>query len=532
MLNPTGRPQGNFSDGDIVQVHGLRGRADLNGRHVVLVSWDDDEGRFGVRLAGGERVAIRPANLRHFPPTMDVLAELIGGGASSSSADGAGHRETVNSADMKDGGPDELDWRMEDIEPGEVGKGAAVCLEVLRRRSVPADGEWCVFVRRARCWMGDDNPRTKRRRMWFIIIAREPDVAHCYIVDGPVASDLRSPIHHSFVCACVASVVNEVGRRPESLLCCPLGVAAFRPRDAESLAASLAPLGIPVGAAKCSEMADDAPQSITGLGLDGPTLRGVKPTWLAFMELLECEVEEMEEKLNDGNGCSLNVSFMLGGYHESYRNTKLPGKGVNTAASISSLRNLFEASKDCHDRAPWEVLSNEQYLHVQDEKTGEEAFVLLSGHTDYTGRGLNICETLADLQRFYDAGGRGTGTLTGWLTRLQWVRPELTSFGTLDDIAALDLPLTDEPLGENIPLWYRTREIPAAKPAIEGILPTWNSPPPHEQWGFLAAIARATARFASDPDLVRRGPGFSPVRFATSPVSLEGLVVTGGTFDT
>ena len=43
-----------------------------------------------------------------------------------------------------------------------------------------------------------------------------------------------------------------------------------------------------------------------------------------------------------------------------------------------------------HEAAPWEVLANEQYLHLRDDASGEETWAMVCGHTDYAGRGLNL----------------------------------------------------------------------------------------------------------------------------------------------
>ena len=154
---------------------------------------------------------------------------------------------------------------------------------------------------------------------------------------------------------------------------------------------------------------------------------------------------------------------------------------------------------------------------------------MVCGHTDYAGRGLNLYSCKRDLEKAH-ANGPGV-KCKEWMDRLQYVEADMASFSVLDDIAGLSLPLaSNDPNGEVIPCWYR-RMKPEKPTSVEGIAEIWGTPPPHEKWPFLAAVARAISRFARDPTLCDRAPGFAPITISTTPVTLEGLVVTGGCLD-
>ena len=62
-----------FANGDVVCVHGLNGRPDLNGQHCVLTAFHDDASRWAVRFMSGEEVRVKPANLKHSPATAETL---------------------------------------------------------------------------------------------------------------------------------------------------------------------------------------------------------------------------------------------------------------------------------------------------------------------------------------------------------------------------------------------------------------------------------------------------------------------------
>ena len=96
-------------------------------------------------------------------------------------------------------------------------------------------------------------------------------------------------------------------------------------------------------------------------------------------------------------------------------------------------QELFAATERFHEAAPWEVFANEQFLHLKNEATGEEAWAMVCGHTDYGGRGLNLFSSERDLKEAHTAGPGVR--CTGGMNRLQFVAPDMASFSVLDDIA-------------------------------------------------------------------------------------------------
>ena len=55
-----------------VKVDGLIGRPELNGQFGKAVAFDDEKGRFAIKLEGSrERVLLRPANLEKVPPLLN-----------------------------------------------------------------------------------------------------------------------------------------------------------------------------------------------------------------------------------------------------------------------------------------------------------------------------------------------------------------------------------------------------------------------------------------------------------------------------
>ena len=111
------------------------------------------------------------------------------------------------------------------------------------------------------------------------------------------------------------------------------------------------------------------------------------------------------------------------------------------------------------------------------------------------------------------------------MDRLQYMEPYATSFGTLDDISYLDLPLADEPKGENIPHWCRSKTgIPTRGAELRRV---WGTPPPHDRWSFLAKVVRAVALYGNDPKLALRTEYCGPILLETDAVSLAGLKVNG-----
>ena len=55
--------------GNTVEIVGLQGRPELNGRLGTPISFDAAKGRYKVRLHDDEMLAVKPANLRRLDPT-------------------------------------------------------------------------------------------------------------------------------------------------------------------------------------------------------------------------------------------------------------------------------------------------------------------------------------------------------------------------------------------------------------------------------------------------------------------------------
>ena len=531
-------PRGAFTNGDVACVHGLNGRPDLNAEHCVLTAFNDDAGRWAVRFTSGEEVRLKAANLKHptAPPSPETLAKLASSGESAPTSHRSG-RDRQMKAKREETAPKSLDWRMNHIDANQIEKGVAQCLstlDALKRK--PAEPQWLIFARRSKCWMGEGD---QKRRMWFITIARSPNVAHCFVCDGPLLAEVQAAStripSNGIVLGCVAALMVELGVRPATVMVAPLGVPCFRPRCAHELSDALAAVLhhgpgaiLEVVKIQCGEVPEDVPSSVLGLAL-GREFKpgGPEPVFMGFMSLIEQQLEAMEESISARNGTGM--SERLGGLHESSRLAHLPGNGVNTTCSVTTLRELFAATERFHEAAPWDILANQQFLHLKNEATGEEAWAMVCGHTDYAGRGLNLYSNKRDLQNAH-TGGPGV-RCTGWMNRLQFVDPDMASFSVLDDIANLRLPLaTNDPTGEVVPCWYR-RMKPEGPTSVEAIVETWDNPPPHESWPFLAAAARAIALFARDPSLCVRPPGFSSIEITVTPAKLAGLIVTGGSLD-
>ena len=531
-------PRGAFTNGDVACVHGLNGRPDLNAEHCVLTAFNDNAARWAVRFTSGEEVRLKAANLKHptAPPSPETLAKLASGGESAPTSHRSG-RDRQMKGKREEAAPESLDWRMNHIDANQVEKGVAQCLstlDALKRK--PAEAQWLIFARRSKCWMGEG---AQKRRMWFITIARSPNVAHCFVCDGPLLADIQAAStripSNGIVLGCVAALMVELGVRPATVMVPPLGVPCFRPRCAHELSDALAAVLhhgpgaiLEVKKIQCGEVPEDVPSSVLGLAL-GREFKpgGPEPVFMGFMSLIEQQLEAMEESISARNGTGM--SERLGGLHESSRLAHLPGNGVNTTCSVTTLRELFAATERFHEAAPWDILANQQFLHLKNEATGEEAWAMVCGHTDYAGRGLNLYSNKRDLQNAH-TGGPGV-RCTGWMNRLQFVDPDMASFSVLDDIANLRLPLaTNDPTGEVVPCWYR-RMKPEGPTSVEAIVETWDNPPPHESWPFLAAAARAIALFARDPSLCVRPPGFSSIEITVTPAKLAGLIVTGGSLD-
>ena len=293
-------PRGAFTNGDVACVHGLKGRPDLNAEHCVLTAFNDDAGRWAVRFTSGEEVRLKAANLKHpsAPPAPETLAKLASGGESAPSS----HRQMK--AKREETAPKSLDWRMNHIDANQIEQGVAQCLstlDALKRK--PAEPQWLIFARRSKCWMGEG---AQKRRMWFITIARSPNLAHCFVCDGPLLADIQAAStripSNGIVLGCVAALMVELGVRPAAVMVAPLGVPCFRPRCAHELSDALAAVlhhgpgaVLEVKKIQCGEVPEDVPSSVLGLAL-GREFKpgGPEPVFMGFMSLIEQQLEAME----------------------------------------------------------------------------------------------------------------------------------------------------------------------------------------------------------------------------------------------
>ena len=326
QLDSYGSPRGAFTNGDVACVHGLNGRPDLNAEHCVLTAFHDEAGRWAVRFTSGEEVRIKTANLKHptAPVSAETLAKLASGSESAPTSQRR-ERDRQMKAKREEKAPKSLDWRMNHIDASQIEKGVAQCLstlDVLKRK--PAEPQWLIFARRSKVWMGEEG---QKRRMWFITIARSPNVAHCFVCDGPLLTEVQAAStripSNGIVLGCVAALMVELGVRPAALMVAPLGVPCFRPRCAHELSDALAAVLhhgpgalLEVKKIQCGEVPEDVPSSVLGLAL-GREFRpgGPEPVFMGFMSLIEQQLEAMEESISARNG--KGMSERLGGLHES-----------------------------------------------------------------------------------------------------------------------------------------------------------------------------------------------------------------------
>lgn len=489
---------GGFSPTELVRVHGLKAREDLNGTHVFLLSWVESASRWAVCTADGERVKIRSANLEHAPCSPTTLSKFA----------------VQDTAPPAVGTLMSLHWDFNPA-PERLSEGIALCADALKAMSASPGRSWFVFVRRSKHWLGFE---PSRRRLWYVAIVRPPNLADVFILEGPLASQVAGSHAHispAYVAACVATLVRKVQQAPAGLLCAPVGLPSSTPRSAERLAemlrSALGPVGLQCAAAKCAQLPADQEWSVTRLSIAGSE---EQQAWIRYSELVDARFVQMEEKMNR------DLALQTRGLSDKL--VGLCSTVANKAVSLRVLTELFAASALFHDRRPWTTMSNDEWLHVR-SPSGDEAWLMACGHTDYDGRGLNIFWCFDDLEV---CRADPWHQCKGWVDRLQYVMPEMSSFDTLDLIAEFDLPLASEANGENIPQWYRARKQPEVD--FESVISCFNKPVPAERWPFLVTAMRACVRFAAEPALISRVGTLRIMR--DSPIVLEGLVVQAGAF--
>ena len=116
--------------------------------------------------------------------------------------------------------------------------------------------------------------------------------------------------------------------------------------------------------------------------------------------------------------------------------------------------------------------------------------------------------------------------------RLTFVVTDCASFGTLDNIAGLGLPLvSNDTNGNNISTWYQTKQLIPSKMIIEGVSWTYNQTIDHEQWSFIYKSTRVAVLYVNYPYLTRSKQHHNiPLCgiISTTPKDIEGLIVSGG----
>jgi hypothetical protein len=489
-----------FTQGSYVVVDGLSGRVDLNGRSVELLQFS--AGRWAVRVvATGESVRVRPAN-------------LVPSNASGTLAQ-------IDDEYVTEGHEPEVVLSV--MQPPTIEGGVASCLRELAKLPAHRRDTWYLFVRRHHVWLG--GPGRDKKRFWWVTLVTPAkggrELANVFGLDGPRLSEVvTASIAPEAVAACIAALAAKVNFAPKTIAIACFG-HAFRMRSAHALgsalATTLASASLDVRTVPCAELADESSAgSLVGLALARKTPPGRVPLWLHCKHALEDHFTKIEASLL-ASYRGVHISHRLNGLHH----------GANSQASIAAVRELLGVGKAFHDAAPWTVLTNDDYLHVRDARSGEEGWVIVCGHTDYDARGLNVYESWHDME-----ASRRDATLAtdGWMERLQYVAHDLASFATLDTIAELAIPLPQEPTGEDVPLWYR-RMQPERRPRrlteteeVDDMVRCWSEPPALARWPFLAALTRATIRLAADSSL-----SGNPVEL----FELEGLtVVRGGWPDT
>lgn len=71
---PTSTSEINLGVGDLVQMHGLLGSKELNGRWGRIVTWASNTSRFGVKIDGvADPKSLKPANLRKLVRTNTIM---------------------------------------------------------------------------------------------------------------------------------------------------------------------------------------------------------------------------------------------------------------------------------------------------------------------------------------------------------------------------------------------------------------------------------------------------------------------------
>ena len=302
-----------------------------------------------------------------------------------------------------------------------------------------------INSKKHRLWFRSPSGRdSEKHRLWFVIVARRPNLAHCFFVDGPSSSDLRATIPPAFVCACLEKVMVDSQQWPALVAIAPLACGSFRPESVRKIAVSvrdaLAPHYSNVEPVLCKELPQDTPGSVMMTVVQKKAME--TGMWFVVMDHVVKKLEMIEEnhyrKHDRGVGMMARMPGLM---------SRMPGyidpnltSEITETASISQVRSLFEGSKEFHESSAWDTMTNQQYLHLRDPVTNNEVWAMVTGNTDYAGRGLNVYRSFDDILM---SSKHGPGARIGghFYERLQFFGPEVTPFGTLDHVQGLDLPL-------------------------------------------------------------------------------------------
>jgi hypothetical protein len=128
---------------------------------------------------------------------------------------------------------------------------------------VDSNTNWYLYVYPSGITMGNG------RRMVLVFFGRAPNLLDCYIVDGPQKKDVVKPNipWEEYVLPCLADFIASVQKRPSAIVCCPLWMNTFRPRQAAKLATDLSlslKHKVKVVTAPTEELAEHVRGSIVG----------------------------------------------------------------------------------------------------------------------------------------------------------------------------------------------------------------------------------------------------------------------------
>ena len=366
---------------------------------------------------------------------------------------------------------------------------------------------------------------------WGITMFWPPYNARYYTIDSIEQSDGFVPSLGAFF-AVFADMLTHLKAYPKGIVIAPSCLGNFRVSQASKLAgdinAKLIKRGVPVIPAPVAELPENEPTSLfTSFALDNnnelpSSSDGLRPLWYesgravnSFMEMTEYGYieKQAEESI-------LLASWKLAGYRQSVKVGGHRGFMHNVEASVSSLRELFQACLDFHEAKPWEFFSSESvYLHMVDGDTGASFYVMLSSDI---GEGLAVLDSHQDMLKCIDGLELDVPAII-----IRYFPPGMTSFSAMEDIASLKLPIpwVNNDKGNDvalIPFWYATNSnsVTQEEGLVEFIKYLNERLLCHTAWPFFSKVARVVVQYVTDPNLVRDNYGVS--------VELEGYTVTLG----